>query len=220
MPMPETTKLKRTILASIITLTIAAMTHSAAGSEAVRCVQSELTALGHDPGPIDGDMGRRTASALLTSLAPSAANAASAIELRRQLASIISEERLLQFLVDEAVRSKVAKINIVTKAAMNRRCPSAVYGCATWQPGKRRAELYLASDVAGGTDLINITHELSHAAVYRSGCLGHGKRWIDYWAEVAARFEQQFPGRKWGASTPSQAVEARRVRYASEMSRC
>lgn len=157
---------------------------------------------------------------LLTFLAPASANAASAKDLERQLASVTSDEQILQFLVDEAVRSKVAKINIVTSAAMKRRCPSAVYGCATWQPGKRRAELYLASDVAGGTGIINITHELSHAAVYRSGCLRHGKRWIDYWADVAVRFEQQFPGRKWGASTPSQAVEARRVRYASEMGRC
>ncbi len=160
------------------------------------------------------------AALVVVTLAPASSLGASASALRQQLARAVTDAALLEFLVDEAVRSGVARINIVSSASLKSRCRSAVYGCTSWEPGKRRSEVYLASDVSGGTGVINITHELSHAAVFRQGCLTHGKRWIDYWLGVAARFEQKFPGRNWGSSTPRQAVEARRARYASQMGRC
>ena len=156
----------------------------------------------------------------VVTLAPASSFGASASALRAQLAVAVSDPAILDFLVDEAVRSRVTRINIVTSANLKRRCRSAVYGCSSWEPGKSRTEVYLASDVSGGTGIINITHELSHAAVFRQGCLAHGKRWIDYWLGVAARFEQKFPGRKWGNTSPTKAVEARRSRYAREMGRC
>lgn len=62
--------LRRTIFASAALL--GAMTGVATASEGVRCVQAELSALGYEPGPIDGAMGRRTASAFAALAARSA----------------------------------------------------------------------------------------------------------------------------------------------------
>jgi hypothetical protein len=41
----------------------------ASGSDEVRLIQQKLTALGHDPGPIDGVMGPRTLAAITAALA-------------------------------------------------------------------------------------------------------------------------------------------------------
>ncbi|MGI9318546.1 MAG: hypothetical protein ACR2QW_14545 [bacterium] len=70
--------------------------------------------------------------------------------------------------------------------------------------------------------LAHLAHEITHIAVLRLHCYGHGNKFYDYNLAIANRFEQQFPDAadRGGWNSPVQNVENRSKNYRSDAERC
>ena len=148
------------------------------------------------------------------------AHAATKAELDTQLSAYVSDLALRDFLATEATAAGVSEFHFVGSAELQRKCPGGDYGCSTFKSGSRRGDVYLNVEVAGGTGVTNITHEVSHIAAFRKGCYAHGDVWLEYLMGMAQRYEQAFPGGKWGKFSPVASVQAKYQRYAGERKIC
>ncbi len=144
--------------------------------------------------------------------------------LYQQLSEVISDPEILIYLVEEAKAARVANIYAVSSAKIASVCSTkAAYGCAPFTETRRngvtrqRGEVYLNADMAGGTGVMNITHEIAHIAASRKRCYGHGDTWLEYLMGMAERFEERFPGARWGRSDPTNSVERKYQRFAAEI---
>lgn len=142
--------------------------------------------------------------------------------LYQQLSEVTSDSEILSYLVKEAKTARVSNIYAVSSAKIASICKTkAAYGCAPFTETRRngvtrqRGEVYLNADMAGGTGVMNITHEIAHIAASRKGCHGHGETWLQYLMSMAERFEERFPNKLWGRSDPTDSVDRKYERYAA-----
>ncbi len=148
------------------------------------------------------------------------AHAMTKAALDAELAPYVTDAAQRDFLATEAAAAGVSEFHFIGSAALQAECPGGEYGCSTFNSGSRRGDVYLNVEVAGGTGVTNITHEVSHIAAFRKGCDVHGDVWLEYLMGMAQRYEAQFPGKKWGKSAPTASVQAKYARYAGERGSC
>ena len=146
--------------------------------------------------------------------------------LYQQLTEITTDSEVLIYLVEEAKATRVSNIYAVSSAKIASVCNTrAAYGCAPFTETRRngvtrqRGEVYLNAEMAGGTGVMNITHEIAHIAASRKGCYGHGDAWLKYLMGMAERFEGRFPNIRWGRSDPTDSVDRKYERYAADRSK-
>lgn len=137
------------------------------------------------------------------------------------LAKVIKNKQILAFMLNEVRRAGVSSVKLYDNASIGRECQSPnAYGCSTFNSGTQRGDVYLNTQVRGGTGIVNITHEIAHVGAFRLNCFAHGDVWLEYLMAMAKRYETEFPNKKWGRSTPTASVKAKYKRYAAKRSRC
>ena len=134
--------------------------------------------------------------------------------MAKQLSPFVSDEQILDYLSTEAEMAGVSWIK--TGVCKSR----SSYGCSSWDTKSRRGVITLNDNISGGTGVTNIAHEIAHIAAFRKSCFAHGDLWLEYLMGMAQRYETRFPGERWGSSTPTDSVQAKYQRYASERSMC
>ena len=162
----------------------------------------------------------RIVTLLLALMITGTAQAATKAQLDAQLSPYVTDAAQRDFLATEATAAGVSEFHFVGSAALWAKCPGGDYGCSTYKTGSRRGDVYLNVEVAGGTGVTNITHEVAHIAAFRKGCYAHGDVWLEYLMGMAQRYETAFPGKKWGKSSPAASVQAKYQRYAGERKSC
>jgi len=125
--------------------------------------------------------------------------------LLEKISSVQSDTDVAQFLADEAY---VAGVRDVIFSQTR-----SYYGRASAD-----GEISLSTLLPGGTGVVNITHEIAHVAARSTlSCGCHTKNWILAYQQIALRFEEKFPGRKWSGVTPTQRVNQNISRYNIKM---
>lgn len=125
-------------------------------------------------------------------------------KLSAELAEFQSDPKIIEFLAIEAAKAGIREIRGYVDTS-----PDASYGNVD---SKMIIRLNIAK--SGGTSVVNITHEIAHAASgLAGGCGGHGTRWLAAYVAIAERFEAQFPGVKWSRMRPVDRVLVNRTRY-------
>lgn len=142
-------------------------------------------------------------------------------QVETTLAKVVKNKQILAYLMEEVRRAGVSSLKLYDNAAIGVKCQSPnAYGCSTFDSGSRRGEVFLNTQVGGGTGIVNITHEIAHVGAFRRNCFAHGDVWLEYLMDMAKRFEAKFPNKNWGRSSPTGSVKAKYKRYASQRSRC
>ena len=134
--------------------------------------------------------------------------------MESQLSPFVSGEQILDYLSTEAAIAGVSRI----KTGVCR--PRSSYGCSSWDTRTERGIITLNDNIPGGTGVTNITHEIAHIAAFNEGCFAHGDLWLEYLMGMAERYEERFPGERWGSATPTDSVRAKYQRYSSERTSC
>lgn len=113
--------------------------------------------------------------------------------LSGQIAQFQSNPAKVGFLAEEAARAGVRSFRLIN---------------STRNYGRANSDglIELSSALAGGTGVINVTHEIAHVAGFRRGCNGHTRCWIVNYLAIAKRYEERFPGERWSGTTPTKRV--------------
>lgn len=130
--------------------------------------------------------------------------------LTEQISVFQSDPAIVQFLVEEAVRARVRSIKPMRPVGKypDGRPKYGAYGRTT-----SSKQIYLHPTRPGGRSVVNITHEIAHAAAFGGRCGGHNKRWLKNYLEIAKRFETRFPAVRWSGVKPTQRVLRNVERY-------
>lgn len=138
------------------------------------------------------------------------ASGARAERLFAQVSAFYADPAIARWVANEAASAGVSDIRYFGPGE-----GAGIYGMARSDSGD-----VLIQNSAAGRSLTNVTHEIAHIAAYRRDCFAHGRDWVEYLMAMAVRFEAAFPGQRWGTVTPTQSVQEKYTRYASELNEC
>lgn len=125
-------------------------------------------------------------------------------KLSAEIAQFQSNPAIIEFLATEATNAGVREIRGFEDSH-----PDAIWGSSD-----SKGIIRLNTAKAGGTSVVNITHEIAHAASdYAGTCGGHGTRWLAAYVTIAERYEARFPGSLWSSRRPVDRVMVNKTRY-------
>jgi|LGOV01.1.fsa_nt_gb hypothetical protein len=148
---------------------------------------------------------------LLTACSTDSTLPSSRIErLSQEISQFRNNPEIVAFLAEEAARAGVRSIRPVPSGGipLNGNRVLIQYGLTT-----DKKIIYINAASAGGRSIVNLTHEIAHAARFGGKCGGHNSRWLNAYLEIAARFEERFPGYRWSGTTPTDRVMRNKTRY-------
>ena len=120
-------------------------------------------------------------------------------QLYQSIEDIVKDAAVADFLTKEARRAGVRAIRDFPSSEHPKKIHPRQRNCGFATKGTVKIDM--SRNICRTASYI--AHELSHIAVHKRRCRGHGDVFYSYFKKVARRFEQAFPGYRWEGRSPT-----------------